>query len=121
MNAPLGHTDNRPGLRMQRLNDISAKMRFVLGLSTQEDAQETIGVSDSATLSIVLDGNTFLDCAADMTFSVGCERAQEEAQTAQPAPQEQLEGALREAVVSLARALYPTLSESAKNKAESGL
>ena len=121
VNATLGHTDNRPGLRMQRLNDISAKMRFVLGLSTQEDAQETIGVSDSATLSIVLDGNTFLDCAADMTFSVGGERAQEEARTAQPAPQEQLEGALREAVVSLARALYPTLSESAKNKAESGL
>ena len=121
VNATLGHTDNRPGLRMQRLNDISAKMRFVLGLSTQEDAQETIGVSDSATLSIVLDGNTFLDCAADMTFSAGGERAQEEAQTAQPAPQEQLEGALREAVVSLARALYPTLSESAKNKAESGL
>ena len=121
VSATLGHTDNRPGLRMQRLNDISAKLRFVLGLSTREDAQETIGVSDSATLSIVLDGNTFLDCAADMTFSVGGERAQEEAQTAQPAPQEQLEGALREAVVSLARALYPTLSESAKNKAESGL
>ena len=121
VSATLGHTDNRPALRMQRLNDISAKLRFVLGLSTREDAQETIGVSDSATLSIVLDGNTFLDCAADMTFSVGCERAQEEAQTAQPAPQEQLEGALREAVVSLARALYPTLSESAKNKAESGL
>lgn len=121
VNATLGHTDNRPGLRMQQLNDISAKLRFVLGLSTREDAQETIGVSDSATLSIVLDGNTFLDCAADMTFSAGSERAQEEAQTAQPAPQEQLEGALREAVVSLARALYPTLSESAKNKAESGL
>ena len=121
VSATLGHTDNRPALRMQRLNDISAKLRFVLGLTTQEDAQETTGVSDSATLSIVLDGNTFLDCAADMTFSVGGERAQEEAQTAQPAPQEQLEGALREAVVSLARALYPTLSESAKNKAESGL
>lgn len=121
VSATLGHTDNRPALRMQRLNDISAKLRFVLGLTTQEDAQKTTGVSDSATLSVVLDGNTFLDCAADMTFSVGGERAQEEAQTAQPAPQEQLEGALREAVVSLARALYPTLSESAKNKAESGL
>ena len=121
VSATLGHTDNRPGLRMQRLNDISAKLRFVLGLSTREDAQETIGVSDSATLSIVLDGNTFLDCAADMTFSVGGERAQEEAQTAQPAPQEQLEGALQEAVVSLARALYPTLSESAKEKTEAGL
>ena len=121
VSATLGHTDNRPALRMQRLNDISAKLRFVLGLTTQEDAQETTGVSDGATLSIVLDGNTFLDCAADMTFSAGGERAQEEAQTAQPAPQEQLEGALREAVVSLARALYPTLSESAKNKAESGL
>ena len=68
----------------------------------------------------VLDGNTFLDCAADMTFSVGGERAQE-TQNAQPAPQEQLKDALQEAVVSLARALYPTLSESAKNKAESGL
>ena len=121
VSATLGHTDNRPALRMQRLNDISAKLRFVLGLTTQEDAQETNGVSDSATLSIVLDGNTFLACAADMTFSAGGERAQEEAQTAQPAPQEQLVGALREAVVSLARALYPTLSESAKNKAESGL
>ena len=121
VNAPLGHTDNRPGLRMQRLNDIGAKLRFVLGLTSKEDAQEVIAVSDSATLSIVLDGNTFIDCAADMTFSAGSERAQEEAQTAQPAPQEQLEGALREAVVSLARALYPTLSESAKNKAESGL
>ena len=43
------------------------------------------------------------------------------AQCAQPAPQEQLEGALREAVVSLARALYPTLSESAKEKTEAGL
>ena len=121
VNAPLGHTDNRPGLRMQRLNDIGAKLRFVLGLTSKEDAQEVIAVSDSATLSIVLDGNTFIDCAADMTFSAGSERAQEEAQTAQPAPQEQLEGALQEAVVSLARALYPTLSESAKNKAESGL
>ena len=120
VNATLGHTDNRPGLRMQRLNDISAKLRFVLGLTTQEDAQEVIAVSDSATLSVVLDSNTFLDCAADMTFSVGGERAQEE-QAAQPAPQEQLEGALQAAVVSLARALYPTLSESAKNTAESGL
>lgn len=121
VNATLGHTDNRPGLRMQRLNDISAKLRFVLGLTTQEDAQEVIGVSDSATLSVVLDSNTFLDCAADMTLSAGGERAQEETQIAQPAPQEQLPDALREAVVSLARALYPTLSESAKNKAESGL
>ena len=120
VNATLGHTDNRPGLRMQRLNDISAKLRFVLGLTTQEDAQEVIAVSDSATLSVVLDSNTFLDCAADMTFSVGGERAQEE-QAAQPAPQEQLEGALQEAVVSLARALYPTLSESAKEKTEAGL
>ena len=120
VNATLGHTDNRPGLRMQRLNDISAKLRFVLGLTTQEDAQEVIAVSDSATLSVVLDSNTFLDCAADMTFSVGGERAQE-AQAAQPAPQEQLEGALQEAVVSLARALYPTLSESAKEKTEAGL
>ena len=120
VNATLGHTDNRPGLRMQRLNDISAKLRFVLGLTTQEDAQEVIAVSDSATLSVVLDSNTFLDCAADMTFSVGGERAQEE-QAAQPAPQEQLEGALQEAVISLARALYPTLSESAKEKTEAGL
>ena len=120
VNATLGHTDNRPGLRMQRLNDISARLRFVLGLTTQEDAQEVIAVSDSATLSVVLDSNTFLDCAADMTFSVGGERAQEE-QAAQPAPQEQLEGALQEAVVSLARALYPTLSESAKEKTEAGL
>ena len=121
VSATLGHTDGRPGLRMQRLNDISAKLHFVLGLTTQEAGDAVIGVSDDATLSIVLDGNTFLDCAADMTFSAGGECAQEEAQTAQPAPQEQLEGALREAVVSLARALYPTLSESAKNKAESGL
>ena len=120
VNATLGHTDNRPGLRMQRLNDISARLRFVLGLTTQEDAQEVIAVSDSATLSVVLDSNTFLDCAADMTFSVGGERAQEE-QAAQPAPQEQLEGALQEAVISLARALYPTLSESAKEKTEAGL
>ena len=120
VNATLGHTDNRPGLRMQRLNDISCKLRFVLGLTTQEDAQELIAVSESATLSVVLDGNTFLDCAADMTFSVGGERAQE-TQNAQPALQEQLKDALQEAVVSLARALYPTLSESAKNKAESGL
>ena len=121
VNATLGHTDGRPGLRMQRLNDISAKLRFVLGLTTQEAGDAVIGVSDSATLSVVLDGNTFLDCAADMTLSAGGERAQTEAQGAQPAPQEQLEGALREATVSLARRLYPTLSESAKNKAESGL
>lgn len=120
VNATLGHTDNRPGLRMQRLNDISAKLRFVLGLTTQEDAQEVIAVSDSATLSVVLDSNTFLDCAPDMTFSVGGERAQEEL-AAQTAPQEQLEGALQEAVISLARALYPTLSESAKEKTEAGL
>ena len=88
---------------------------------TQEAGDAVVRVGDSATLSVVLDGNTFLDCAADMKLSAGGERAQTEAQSAQPAPQEQLEGALREATVSLARRLYPTLSESAKNKAESGL
>ena len=122
VSATLGHTDSRPGLRMQRLNDISAKLHFVLGLTTQEAGDEVIGVSDDATLSIVLDGNTFLDCAADMTLSVGGQPAQESTEPAGTiAPQEALEAAVQDAVVALARGLYPTLSESAKNKAESGL
>ena len=122
VSATLGHTDGRPGLRMQRLNDISAKLHFVLGLTTQEAGDAVIGVSDDATLSIVLDGNTFLDCAADMTLSVGGQPAQESTEPAGTiAPQEALEAAVQDAVVALARGLYPTLSESAKNKAESGL
>ena len=122
VSATLGHTDGRPGLRMQRLNDISAKLHFVLGLTTQEAGDAVIGVSDDATLSIVLDGNTFLDCAADMTLSVGGQPAQESPEPAGTiAPQEALEAAVQDAVVALARGLYPTLSASAKNKAESGL
>ena len=122
VNATLGHTDNRPGLRWQRLNDISAKLRFTLSLTTQEAGQDVIDVRDSVTCSVVLDGNTFLDCAADMTLAVGgAAPAETVASDAQPAPQEALDAALHEAVVALARGLYPSLSESARGKAEAGL
>lgn len=120
VSATLGHTDNRPGLRMQRLNDISAKLRCVLSLDTAEAGQETIGISDNMTLNVVMDGNTFLDCAADMDFAVG--GAGDVLHTnASPAPQEALEAALREAVVSLAGKLYAGLGDGAREKIEAGL
>ena len=125
VSATLGHTDNRPSLRMLRLNDVSAKLRCVLRLTTLESGQETIDISNGASLSVVLDGNTFLDCTADMALCIGGAGEGAAATPAQalqePAPRQALEPALRQAVLSLARGLYGSLSPSAMDKTESGL
>ena len=121
VNATLGLTDNTPGRQMQRLNDVSAKLRFVTTLTTTEAPMETIAFDEEATLSVVMDGNTFLDLAAEMTASVGGDQPAAVPVTQDSADAQQLQTALDNAIVTLVQGLYDGLSDSAKEEMEAGL
>lgn len=125
INATLGHTDHAPGRRMQRLNDLSVKLRSTLTLDTAEAGDDVIGIDGESTLSAVFDGNTFMDIAVDSSTQVGGSGGAAQGETAmeaaQPASWQALAAALEDAAASLAQRMYPQLGEKTRDKIGAGL
>lgn len=121
VSATLGHTDNTPGRRMQRLNDLSVKLRTVLSLETAETGNDVIAMDGETTLSAVFDGNTYLDLAIDAASQVGGAGQAPAVTAGAPAQTQEVAAALQEAAVLLMQRLYPQLGEKNVEKIGAGL
>ena len=112
VSASLGHTDKTPGRRMQRLNDAAAEMKHAIRLTTTEADNAPIKLTDAITLDVTMDGNAFLRAGADVQMRAG-EEIQQTLQNLQ---------AMDEASAkALAKEIYRTLDDKAKNTLEAGL
>lgn len=126
MSATLGYTDNTPGRRMQRLNDLSIKLKTVTTLTTAEAGNEVIDLDETISLTAVFDDNTFLDVSADCEAAVGGRsgealNAAPAENAAQTASAETVAAALEEAAARMAQLIYGQLSESQRASIEKGL
>lgn len=122
LTAALEHQDGRPGMRMFRLNTVDGKLRNKISLTTSETSNGVIALDDEVTAELVMDGNAVLTAGADVRLEMGGEAPVIEIKAPAAAAQDgALEGAVRQEIQSLAAALYPQLSESAREKAASGL
>ena len=121
MTVTLGHTDRTPGRRMQRLNDMSAKLRCEMTVLSAETADVKVRIDEESSLSAMFDGNTFLDVSAGSGASIGG-AAQHAALTGAPvSAREEIGQALSDAAVQMAQRIYPQLDRKAQDKAEKGL
>ena len=120
LSAMLSHQDNRPGLRMRRLNSVEGEARSVLRLTTNEQETDAVAIADETTLKLTMDGNTVLDGGMTLRLAVGGEapviEADGERQDARALPD-----AIEQAVQALAAAIYPHLGEAAQTKIHNGL
>ena len=116
----LEHQDSTPGRQMQRMNQAEAKMRHDIRLTTAESGNDAIDLTDAVTLSLVMDGNTVLDTAADTSMRIGGEVVLM-ADVPAAAPQRTLEEALDDAVGRIAQSTYAQMDASVKKKVLQGL
>ena len=117
----LGHTDRTPGRRMQRLNDMSAKLRCEMTVKSQEDGDLPVSIGEETSLLVKLDGNTFLDVSAEGDARIGGATEPIALVGAPVSTQEEIRAAFSEAAARVAEAVYPQLDQSARKKAEAGL
>lgn len=104
--ATLTHQDNRPGLRMKRLNAIEGELRNVIRLTTTEAGSDVIDLTDEITMELVMDSNTVLAGGADVRMRIGGEAPQiADAAPAQQADIERLAGEIYQQLDEDARAL----------------
>ena len=121
VSATLGHTDHAPERRMQRLNDLSVKLRCVLALDTCESENPQVQIAEQTTLSAVFDGSTFLDVGLKGTAQVGAQVPEFEISDAPVVSGEEIVRAFEDAAVQMAKMLYPQLSEKIRDKVGAGL
>lgn len=122
--ASLNHQDNRPQMRMQRLNSVEAKLKNAIRLTTNEQKNDVIGLSDEISLEVIMDGNTFLAGGADVSMTVGEDGMEISAagmDSAQAAADEEIAAALQAEIAELSARIYSFLSNSAKEKISNGL
>lgn len=117
----LGHTDRTPGRRMQRLNDMSAKLRCEMTVKSQEDAQAAVTIAEKSSLSATFDGNTFLDVSAAGDALIGGEANAPVLRGVPEAQPEEIKAAFEAAAIEIAKTVYPQLDRDAMKKAEKGL
>jgi len=117
----LGHTDRTPGRRMQRLNDMSAKLRCEMTVKSQETANTPVSIAETSSISAAFDGNTFLDVSVTGDALVGGEGEKPVLSGAPVSAQTEILSAFEEAAVQIARTVYPQLDKEAMKKAEKGL
>ena len=107
----LTHQDNTPGRRMLRLNSVEAENKHVIRISTCEDAEEAVALTDEITLNVIMDGNDVLSADADVRACIG--EAKMPALTAEFLTEDTAE--------ALAAKVYDLLGENAKNTIHKGL
>jgi len=111
VNSSLTHQDNTPGRRMMRLNSVEAENKHAIRLTTREQADEPVELTDEITLGVTMDSNTVLSAAAKVHARVGGE--------ALPVPDAQEIGP--DTAKALAAGLYALLDEDTKNTIHKGL
>lgn len=121
VSATFGRTDNTPGLRMQRLNDMSITAKSSLTLTTAEEGDAAIPMTGNMSLVAVFDGNTFLDVSAKAEASIGGMPGEIVLTGAAPSNWETMEAALSRAAAQMAAKVYPQLTEKTRQSIESGL
>ena len=121
VSATLGHTDRTPGRRMQRLNDMSAKLLCKLTLDTAESGNDVIALKEDTTLSAIFDSNTFLDAGLTGSVLVGGAYEAQPVEAAKAASAQEVQAALERAAVNMAKLIYAQLDEDTIKKLESGL
>lgn len=122
--ASLNHQDNRPQMRMQRLNSVEAKLKNAIRLTTNEQKNDVIGLSDEISLEVIMDGNTVLAGGADVSMTIGeagMEISAAGMDGAQAAADEEIAAALQAEIAELSARIYSFLSNSAKEKISDGL
>ena len=120
LSATLSHQDNRPGMRMLRLNSVEGEARSVLRLTTTEQGTDPVSLTDESTLKLTMDGNTVLDGGMTMCLAVGGE-APVIAVSGETRDAQALPDAIEQAVQALAAAIYPHLGEATREKIHNGL
>ena len=109
-------------MRMFRLNTVEGKLRNKISLTTNETANDVIALRDDVTLELIMDGNTCIAASADARLQMGGGvEAIPTPADAKAATAEEIADAAEREIQSLAAALYPYLSEDAKEKAAGGL
>lgn len=120
--ATLDHQDGRPGMRMFRLNTIEGEVRNKISLTTNETANDVIVLGDDVTVKLVMDGNTCVAASADIKMQMGGEApAIALPEDVRTADEDGIASAVDREIRQLAAALYPHLSEDAREKAANGL
>ena len=110
-------------MRMFRLNTVNGKHRSKITLTTHESGDDAIALRDETTIELVMDENPFLSAGADVRMQIGGEKPDGAKVTAAAvsADDEAVKEAVEAEIRSMAAALYPHLSESAKEKISNGL
>ena len=121
MTVTLGHTDRTPGRRMQRLNDASAKLRCEMTVKSQDAAKVPVLIDEKSSLSVVFDGNTFLDVSVEGDVQVGGEARLAALAGVPVSSKEEIGAAFETAAERIAGMIYPRLGREAVSKAENGL
>lgn len=121
MTVTLGHTDRTPGRRMQRLNDASAKLRCEMTAKSQDAAKAPVLIDEKSSLSVVFDGNTFLDVSVEGDVQVGGEARLAALAGVPVSSKEEIGAAFETAAERIAGMIYPRLGREAVSKAENGL
>ena len=121
MTVTLGHTDRTPGRRMQRLNDASAKLRCEMTVKSQDAAKAPVLIDEESSLSVVFDGNTFLDVSVEGDVQVGGEARLAALAGVPVSSKEEIGAAFETAAERIAGMIYPRLGREAVSKAENGL
>lgn len=121
MTVTLGHTDRTPGRRMQRLNDASAKLRCEMTVKSQDAAKAPVLIDEKSSLSVVFDGNTFLDVSVEGDVQVGGEARLAALAGVPVSSKEEIGAAFETAAERIAGMIYPQLGREAVSKAENGL
>lgn len=121
MTVTLGHTDRTPGRRMQRLNDASAKLRCEMTVKSQDAAKAPVLIDEKSSLSVVFDGNTFLDVSVEGDVQVGGEARMAALAGVPVSSKEEIGAAFETAAERIAGMIYPRLDREAVSKAENGL
>jgi len=109
--SSLTHQDNTPGRRNLRLNSVEAENKHTIRITTREEGDDPIELTDEITLSVTMDSNTVLNAGADVRL-----RAGGEALTVQHA-----EAITPQTVQMLAAACYALLDEDTKSTINKGL
>lgn len=119
--ATLGHQDNTPGKRMQRLNRVDATNKNILRITTTEADEETLSFTDDMSLKIEMDSNTFLEGGMKLSVTVGGEAPQAVAAQAQPADKQEVQAAFDSVIRTLSARLYAQLGDKTKQAIADGL
>ena len=118
----LTHQDKTPGMRMYRLNDIEAKVKNVIRLTTAQ-GQEVFPLTDEMTVSVTLDGNAFAAGSAKIAMELGAQPADMMTVPAENAVQgkEAFASAWSQAAADLAAKLYMQLDDKQRVPIHKGL